>query len=171
MKKAASPVVSSTLILLVSVMLIALVYIWSQTTVTAFMTSLNAEAQRQTLILSSEITIYPCPETNLQTGVGPTYYIFIDNTGSTTLTNVTTYFDGVQVVWNCATTPHTNCVYGMFRDDPTTALFPEEQSTVLEELAPGDVAWIALGELTSSDLSGVTIYVTSEETSASYTFP
>jgi len=171
MKKAASPVVSATLILLVSVVLIAFVYIWSQSTVSGFMTSMTAEARRQTLILESEITIYPSPETNLQTGVGPVYYIFIDNTGSTTLTNVTTYFDGAQVVWDCATTPHTNCVYGMFRDDPTTALFPEEQSTILDELAPRDVAWIALTELTSTDLSGVTIYVTSEEASASYTYP
>ncbi|MBR9706972.1 MAG: hypothetical protein GOV15_00890, partial [Candidatus Diapherotrites archaeon] len=92
--KGVSPVVSATLVLLVSILLMTVVYVWAQATISDFTAQLSEETEQQALNLASEITIH---STNTSVVPGQTYYVFIDNSGSTTLHEVAFFFGGAQV--------------------------------------------------------------------------
>lgn len=171
-----SQVIAATIILAVTILLIVIAFIWSQGTVIEFLNDVDQDVKDEALKIQSEITILPSPT---EVTASSTAFAFLGNTGRTTLHNVKAYYNGNQA--------RTDTVdrNGLYWDDPRTSDDPACACTsVCDESDPGDcdtgtilnmpantIAYFTITAPSDGNFSGDVIFVTSDETSATYTYP
>ncbi|HLD81144.1 MAG TPA: hypothetical protein VJA40_04050 [archaeon] len=187
-EKGFSPVISATLILAVSTTLIVAAYLWAQGVISEFLNSVDEDLREEATRIQSEITILPPPT---EVAASTSYVVVIDNSGRTTLHNVRAFYNGNQV--RTVTTGAFIDTNGMYWNPPKlnsdfvcncaakTGISGGTADCSTEEIGdcnagvvfnmPSHTIGMFLLKAPDANFSGDSIFVTADETSATYTFP